>query len=191
MKGFICKVLMAVALLWSIGSDAQPLRTSAPASASVREGVQKTYLSQVGVGEKTGRNDGKEVEMYLRSVGLGRGNPWCAAYVNWCLVQNGVHTCNSGWVPNWFPVERLVYRQGKVIQRFPAPGDCFGIYFSSKRRLAHIGFVDQWKEGPYAMCVEGNTSSANSGEKSREGDGVYRKYRLKSQIHSVSSWLGD
>ena len=32
--------------------------------------ITETYTSQIGVREATGRNDGKKVELYLKSVGL-------------------------------------------------------------------------------------------------------------------------
>jgi len=44
-------------------------------------------LEQVGVHEATGRNDGKEVESYLKSVGLTKGNPWCMSLLYWCYEQ--------------------------------------------------------------------------------------------------------
>ena len=60
----------------------------------------------------------------------------------------------------------------------------FGIYFPKMKRVAHVGFVDQW--GPKeVVTVEGNTNGAGS----REGDGVYKKKRLTRQIHSVASYM--
>ena len=44
-------------------------------------------LEQVGVHEKTGHNDGKEVESYLKSIGLGKGYAWCMALQYWCFQQ--------------------------------------------------------------------------------------------------------
>lgn len=35
----------------------------------------------------SGSNKGPDVEAYLKSVGLGPGNPWCQAYVYWALDQ--------------------------------------------------------------------------------------------------------
>ena len=46
--------------------------------------------TQIGVAEATGHNDGVQVEKYLKSVGLGKGYPWCAAFVNWSLNQVGI-----------------------------------------------------------------------------------------------------
>lgn len=37
------------------------------------------------------------------------------------------------------------------------PADVFGIYFPEKGRIAHVGFVEQWKEH-WLITVEGNTT---------------------------------
>lgn len=42
-----------------------------------------------------------------------------------------------------------------------------------------------WSEGNFTITVEGNTNEAGS----REGDGVYRKRRLKNQIYKISRWI--
>lgn len=148
--------------------------------------VQQVYMSQVGIRERTGANDGKEVETYLASVGLSRGNPWCAAFLHWSFVKAGVKgTPRSGYSPSWFPVSNTIYQRGKMERYTPGPTDVFGIWFENKGRISHVGFIDEWGKGSYAITVEGNTNEAGS----REGDGVYRKRRLKNQIYKVSRWI--
>lgn len=143
------------------------------------------YSSQIGIREKTGNNDGKAVEGYLKSVGLGKGNPWCAAFVYWSLSAAGVENIpRSGYSPSWFPKKKVIY-SSDIKKPPPLAGDVFGIWFSGKGRIAHVGFIDSWTSGTYCITVEGNTNEAGS----REGDGVYRKRRLKSQIYKVSRWI--
>ncbi|WP_460444297.1 CHAP domain-containing protein, partial [Amycolatopsis magusensis] len=150
-----------------------------------RDGVAATYLSQLGVREATGRNDGREVEKYLRSAGLGKGYAWCGAFVNWCLRQNGCPTPSGpAWAPSWFPAKRLVYAWGKPIGKGPSTGDVFGIWFANLKRIGHVGYVHEWGDSS-VITVEGNTNEAGS----REGDGVYRKRRLKRSIYRVSNWI--
>lgn len=141
-----------------------------------RQCVVDTYSSQIGVREATGHNDGTDVEKYLATINLGPGYAWCAAFVNWTLCECGVKTNNSGWSPAWFPESKLTTD--------PRQGDVFGIYFPSKKRIAHVGFIDK-VEGNKVYTVEGNTNTAGS----REGDGVYRKVRMRSQIYKVSRWI--
>ncbi|MEJ6979653.1 hypothetical protein WG906_04280 [Pedobacter sp. P351] len=109
----------------------------------------------------------------------------------------------SAWSPDLFPASKLVWQRGKSVyakiphpniqpsgmQRQtnkPSPGDVFGIFFASKGRIAHCGFVDSWNDS-WLLTVEGNTNEAGS----REGDGVYKKRRLKSTVHMVANWVGD
>jgi hypothetical protein len=138
------------------------------------------FISQIGIRELTGRNDGKAVEMYLASVGLKKGPPWCAAFVSWGYGMVGIQAAQSAWSPDWFPSGRVIWKQGRGEK--PQPCDVFGIYFPDKRRVAHVGIVEQWGES--VLTIEGNTNDAGS----REGDGVYRKRRLPRQLYAVSCW---
>ncbi|MDA3866183.1 MAG: CHAP domain-containing protein [Salinivirgaceae bacterium] len=153
-----------------------------------RNDVEQTYLSQVGVLEATGHNDGVEVANYLESTGLGEGYAWCAAFVNWTYVQHDVDVPARApaWSPSWFPPER-VYSDITNGGSTPQKGDVFGLYFKSKQRIAHVGFIHKWPQNAnYCITVEGNTNKAGS----RDGDGVYKKRRLKRQIYKVSNWIG-
>lgn len=182
-------LLIGLALIACYAFAGQPTQRDFP-DAPGYECVIDTYQSQIGVLELTGNNDGYEVGQYLSSTGLGEGYAWCAAFVNWSLEQCGYHGPKSpAWSPSWF-TDHVIYTKGMITfgneayQR-PGPGDVFGIYFLSKKRIAHVGFIDQWPNKHYTITVEGNTNEAGS----REGDGVYRKYRIKSQIYKISRWV--
>jgi len=123
--------------------------------------------------------------MYLASANLKRGQPWCAAFLTWTFRAAGIKAMVSGYSPNWFPAKKVIYTRGSSRNSSPGTADVFGIYFPTKKRIAHVGFIDEWKSGSIAITVEGNTNEAGS----REGDGVYKKRRLKSQIYKVSRWL--
>ena len=144
--------------------------------------VMRVCRSQIGVREKQ-LNAGPEVEKYLRYVNLPKGNPWCAAFVCWVYGQANVPNPRTGWSPDLFPASRIVWqRTGK--SQSPKPADVFGIYFPGKGRIAHVGFVDEWKE-PWLITVEGNTNLADS----REGDGVYRRRRLTRSVYQVARYI--
>ncbi|HEY1021458.1 MAG TPA: hypothetical protein VGE06_04065, partial [Flavisolibacter sp.] len=175
--------------------------------------VQKIYTADIGIREKTGKNDGQRIEEYLSYVGLGKGNPWCAAFICWVYGKAGVVNPRSGWSPALFPESRVIWsrRRGIIknsslniqhsssisanstkhskfnIQNSPKPraADIFGIWFQDKKRIAHCGFIDDWQE-KYVITVEGNTNESGS----REGDGVYRKRRLISTVYKVARWVG-
>lgn len=153
---------------------------------SIQQNVVNTYTAEIGVRELTGHNDGVRVVQYLQSAKLTKGNPWCAAFVCWTYKQVNAHTVISGYSPTWFPNSNTIYTRGSATNRIPDRADVFGIYFSNKGRIAHVGFIDKWPPtNSYCITVEGNTNEAGS----REGDGVYCKRRLKSQIYKVSRWI--
>lgn len=139
--------------------------------------VSETYTGEIGVREELGHNDGLAIRAYLRVTGFDYPVPWCAAFVSWVLTECGVNNVASAWSPSWFPREKLVTN--------PRKGDVFGLYYARKGRVAHVGFIDEWPDGDYCITVEGNTNMAGS----REGDGVYRKRRLKRQVNKVSRWV--
>jgi len=151
---------------------------------NTRASVQHTYACQIGVRELTGNNDGKQVEVYLKYVGLQKGNPWCAAFVCWVLGQNNVPNPKNGYCPTLFSKQNDVWKRTSKTNSNPLPGDVFGIYFAEKKRIAHVGFVDAWTNKT-VNTVEGNTNKAGS----REGDGVYKKIRLTRQIYAVTRFI--
>lgn len=205
------KISILFILLSSFTFSSEKLKTynvllKTPATQSLRQ----IYTAELGVREATGRNDGSQVEEYLRYVGLKKGNPWCAAFVCWAYGKAGVANPRTGYCPVLFPAARVVWSRKLRVEgsrlkvesaqpttrnlqpfshntqpatRIPSPGDVFGIYFPEKGRIAHVGFVDEWGD-KYLISVEGNTNEAGS----REGDGVYRKRRLISSIYKVARY---
>ncbi len=189
----------------------QPAAITDPRPLPVKaQCLREVYLSELGVREATGRNDGPRVETYLRYVGLKAGSAWCAAFVCWAYGQAGIPNPRSGYCPNLFPSGKVIWirkskaensgskvessklkvesqqpapRNSQPATRNPSPGDVFGLYFPEKGRIAHVGFVDQWGD-KYLISIEGNTNEAGS----REGDGVYKKRRLISSIYKVARY---
>jgi len=167
--------------------------------AFLRQKVKAIYDSQIGVREATGRNDGPQVEAYLAYTGIGKGNPWCAAFVCWVLGQAEVENPKTAWAASLFPKEKLVWKQGTGAKSHQVQSekrrDCFtgniqlatifGLYFPSLKRIAHCGFIDQWGK-TQVITVEGNTNDSGS----REGDGVYRKRRPIKSLYAVADWIG-
>jgi len=128
---------------------------------------------RVGVRESGGANRGPWVERFLRSVGLGGGYSWCAAFAHWCLKEAGATRLPRGAaaVRNWAADAK---RTGYLIDE-PKRGCLF--YWLDKNQLGHIGFVID-VEGSRFRTIEGNTNEVGS----REGDGVYRKRRLVQDL---------
>lgn len=145
--------------------------------------ITDVYLSQLGVHEKTGHNDGKDVEKYLRSVGLGKGYAWCAAFVRWCFDSAGIKTTINGAAASAHNPKNLVcYKHSQL--KTPEPGDVFTLWYNALGRIGHTGFYHKRVNATVYESVEGNTNEAGS----REGDGVYKKYRSFNATHSINRW---
>ena len=150
----------------------------------VRTRVAETYLSQIGVVEATGNNDGPEVESYLAVTGFSAGAPWCAAFVAWAYTINDVPNPRSAWSPSWFPPSNVIYTRGFKSGTYPQQGDVFGLYYANLGRIAHVGFVHQWGD-KIVITVEGNTNEDGS----REGNRVAMKRRPIRTIYKVSRYV--
>lgn len=158
------------------------------AIATTREQVVTIAESQVGVREATGNNDGPEVAMYLFNTGLPEGYAWCAAFVSWVFQEAGIKTMRSARVVDWFS-KNVVYLKGwqkeapKLKKAMLA-----GWYYPELGRYGHIGIIAGWNPGMKdIITIEGNTNGAGS----REGEGVYRKFRPLKNIAVIADYIKE
>lgn len=136
--------------------------------------------SQIGNCEDGGNNKGYHVEKYLRSVNLGGGYAWCSAFVAWVFDVCGVNHSINAWSPTAVS-KNVIWENGKG--QAPKSGDVFGIYYRSKGRVGHVGFVETWSD-KWVTTIEGNTNEVGSSD----GDCVLRRKRHVRMIHKVSRW---
>jgi hypothetical protein len=150
-----------------------------------RHRVIETARKAIGTKEATGRNDGAVVDEILDSVGLkGTRAPWCAAFVVWVGDKTFTRPLNpyprTAWSPTMlYPPTWDRARRGTPLK----PADVFGIWFNSMGRVAHTGLVEK-SDGEWLLTIEGNTNGGGS----RDGDGVYRRRRLATNVLG-RSWL--
>lgn len=133
----------------------------------------------VGVKEATGNNDGKEVEMFLHSVGRKKGDSWCAAFVSFCLTQANVKEpkIRSGLARD-FKREKKLIMANDVLRGIKKvePGYIVG-WEKGNTIFGHLGFaLTNWNKA-YGTTIEGNTSSGIKGSQFN-GDGVYIRSRI-------------
>jgi len=145
--------------------------------------IVQTAEQFLDVREATGKNDGPEVEMFLKSVGLGKGYSWCAAFVHYVLDQCGVKNTINAWSPTAHNAKNLVYWNGRQYST-PMPGDVFTIWSYSRKRIAHTGFVHSQTSDRFYTSIEGNTNDGGS----FNGDGVYKRRRSYKQTYSITRW---
>lgn len=150
--------------------------------------ITEVYISQEGVSELTGKNDGKDVEKYLKSVGLGKGYAWCAAYVKWCYDQAKIKTTINGAAASAHNPKNLVLYKNKFLKD-PEAGDVFTLWYSNLNRIGHTGFYHRRLNSSVYESYEGNTGAGSAIDVgTREGDGVYHKYRSFNATYSISRW---
>jgi hypothetical protein len=94
--------------------------------------------------------------------------PWCAAFVSFCLNQTGTGHGRIVYVPTIV----AKYRDEGRLHTTPQVGDLFCLWFPSKKRYAHVGAVES-VDGDFVWTVEGNSNKAGS----RTGGAVVRLHR--------------
>ena len=127
-------------------------------------------LTQDGVTEDPiGSNGGKQVDEYLKSVGLGTGYAWCGAFVYWCCKEaygeNNPLIKTGGVLNQWNKTPKN--RKSKT----PSVGDAFVMDFGKGK--GHIGFVYEII-GDQILTIEGNAADMSG---TREGTSVCIKTR--------------
>ena len=146
-----------------------------PCSESLAVRSLRFAVAEVGTVEATGNNDGVRVEFYLRHVGLGKGNAYCAAFVVTALDETRV--CER------LPIKRTAMAYGifldarsrGVLSGKPQVGDII-VWKYSNRPNGHVGRIDSIGRAGNIVTVEANTSPTSAGSQ-RDGGGVYLKHR--------------
>ena len=161
--------------------DVPPLACLAQGDGG-RETILQIATAEIGVHEATGNNDGKRVEEYLAYTGLGKGHPWCAAFVSWCYGQAGLSQPRNPWSPALFPKARRYAPPLRASALTRGAGginsaDIFGIYGVSAKRINHVGLVKS-VQGKYLITIEGNSN-----------DRVESRRRHLSTIYALADWL--
>jgi lysozyme family protein len=151
--------------------------------------------SQIGVLEQPlGSNRGPEVEQYQAAVGIGKGEPWCAAFAYWCFQQAAISlkrvnpVIKTGSVVEHWDLAR---KNGIPVVMTPSarqnpellkPGMLF--IMATGGGTGHTGIVEKIVGGRI-VTIEGNTNDNGS----REGIGVFR--RTTRNIASINRGFID
>lgn len=147
--------------------------------------------SAIGVTEKPlGSNDGPEVRLFLKSVGLPPGYAWCMAFVyhivnaaaNHMQVENPLVA--TGGVLHQFNtcvgkrIHKIDARKTPITADMLLPGDIFIMQF--KGGLGHTGFITKVSTES-VNTIEGNTDKDGG----REGVGVFEKRRKIAALRGI------
>lgn len=152
-----------------------PPNTNIPASKPVEPVLPSAALiaeAKRWVGTKeVGKNGGKQVNAFQASVGLSTGDPWCMAFVVFCVKATGIKPrmkvtsghCLTVW--NDSPKElRCGAEPGAVI-----------IWRHGTSSSGHTGIVVSVASDGTLTTIEGNTGPED--HVNSNGDGVYLKHR--------------
>ena len=159
-------------------------------------------VSQIGVIETACMpNRGAQVDIYLRSAGIGNpaGNPpdgyaWCQAYVYWCFMQasqtlavNNPAYRTAGVLNHWqnasANVKRITKAAALANPSIIKPGMVFINSYGQGK--GHTGFVESVYPDGRLVTVEGNTND----QAGREGLGVFRLIRRKLNDKELKGFL--
>lgn len=183
---------------------------------SYRVTTKKIYDSQIGIREN-GINSGPQVEEYLHYVNLGRGQPWCAAFVCWVFGQAGIENPRSAWSPDLFKGSKVIWDRAESRKQKARSREKYQVMGSSYQDGISLGsmsvhpttnnrqpttadifgiFFPEKNRIAHAGFVDqwGETwlitvEGNTNIEGSREGDGVYRKRRLVRSVYKVARYI--
>lgn len=174
-------------LLYVIITDASSLvRYQIQCNGILLSASYDSLVAQIGVKEKTGKNDGYKVEQYLKSVGLGKGYPYCAAGQYWCFWS----ACKDLNLPfTAIPIYRTgstvkMYNEGIKMGRkvVPKPKNNDLIFWRRPNEWrGHVERIIEVRRAGWVVTIGFNTSSGGRGSQD-DGGGVFKR---KRNIHHV------
>jgi hypothetical protein len=169
------------------GTTGQNIGAPQGTGATIAERTVSIAISQVGTKEVGGNNRGPKVEEYLRFVGLGAGDPWCAAGLSWCVNE----ACKQLNLVNKF------HSTGGTHDLLAwAEGAGFSIAHPTIQQISvgDIGFVDRGGGHGHAWIVVGingdqiDTVHFNSRDAGVPGGGVARKNLSTTSFDATIKW---
>jgi hypothetical protein len=146
-----------------------------PANKNVIDLSYMILVSQVGVKEKTGHNDGVQIKKYLASVGLPEGYAYCAATQYYCFKEAALYLKSVVPIKRTAVVQEVfedAMKRGKQVP-YKVSVHSLLLWRLGYTRSGHEARIIKDLGMGWVYTIEGNTSSYNA----REGNGVYSKKR--------------
>lgn len=165
----------------------QALKSAAPGAYS--EILAVVAQGQVGFVEES-NNQGKDIDKYWGATNYPNGyinrEPWCAAFVCWCMSEATQLASLNCELPNSARAydfdEKWAKSQGNLVRVTEKPAASeIGVGDILVYTFSHVGIAVGESDSGRITTVEGNTNAAGS----REGDGVYQKSRATKIIRSA------
>lgn len=171
------------------------------AKKATRWQVMKTAASEVGYVEGGGRDgrSGNITKYWADRYPAWQGQPWCGAFVDWCLAQHGVDGYPIGRNGIFYTPAIVAAAKSKGVWRSDSraslskiqPGDLVLFDFNGSGNAKHVGLAEKYVGNGNVQTIEGNTSPTNRGSQNN-GGGTYRRTRNTASIMGyvdMSKWL--
>ena len=182
------KILVIFLLLAATIESLSATKYLIPCKTNLIKASRDSAIAQVGVREKTGKNDGFKVEQYLKSVGRFKGEAYCAAGQYWCFY--------SACLDLKYPLTDIpIFKTGSTVTMFieatrigfrikPVPENNDLIFWRKPNEWkGHVERIIEVLKAGWVKTVGFNTSSGNTGSQD-DGEGVYFRKR------NVNHFLG-
>ena len=143
-----------------------------------------------------GSNRGPDVEKYLKSVGLGGGYAWCAAFAHWCFDQASAQLGVANPMPRtagvldlWrktqlgWPARVVTHADAVAHPDRVRPGMVF--VYDHGHGEGHVGIVKSVLPSGHLVTIEGNSNVAGA----REGVGVFELSRRSTADAQLLGFL--
>lgn len=119
------------------------------------------------------------INMFLSSVGLPPGNPWCSAFLSFILDEAEVSepSVRSGLARNFVyqSPERLIIPAGRVLAGVAdVPEGSIVVFQRGNTKFGHNGINTKEWSGQRGIYISGNTSPPSGGSEA-SGGGVWEK----------------
>lgn len=171
MYNSLIKILLLVLFICDLNSQ---VKYTLPCTNFVLYKSKFVLLSQVGVQEKTGNNDGVEVEKYLSSVGLKKGNPYCNAGQYWCF---STATDTNPMVKSGLAISTFNKAKKEGLRTSLNAEEHDLIVWNHKGTITgHIERIIEVQQKGWVYTIGFNTTSGTSGNQ-RDGGGVWKRRR--------------
>ncbi|MBK9249358.1 MAG: hypothetical protein IPM69_14905 [Ignavibacteria bacterium] len=173
-----CLGLLCVVIISHNSANAQAKRYEIQCSEKLWNASYDSVLSQIGLVELTGNNDGKHVVKYLKSVGLKGRLPYCYAGQYWAFyvaadkLQETVTLLKTALAAAAF---NNAARVGTKTKPIPQLKDLIFWKFSQKVN-GHAARIVKIKKAGWIVTAEFNTPSGIAGDQ-REGGGNHKRNR--------------
>jgi hypothetical protein len=170
------------------------LKDNAIAQNAIEDKDCRTLLVEVakclvGIREKTGRNDGKLVELIQKTSGGRKGHAWCMFFVQTCIGYVELKTGLKSRIKSSGSCAsvRLASTPDMKVKSIPLPGAI--ILWIHANGNGHTGIAVAADEENFFAC-EGNTTGGldEQGNIEREGGGAYYTKRSMNPTGEMNLW---